>query len=357
LNQTNKQTNKRWRVDPVEWDLQILNGASGAGGGPVDAVNNWQMPNSGAFGFVVIAGSPDVVSSFSKRDDSHIEIVDCASITSTDRQTVQIYCTNDGEDSNCDQVLEGGLEGTIVRMPDNCGPGQYAVAHSLKESTSQDLPSHLTRRAAPTRPIMDLEFSYDFGLMKRTDEKVYLRIDYSNQPGYWNTIVDSPGEKRKRSLHPRDLTQRDLEKRFFSENEIAWDRKFDRVHESEFYTDFSQSAEEDIINSRLSRCDNEYLELTSSGTCTTHAKFGFTMIGTLQPFSLDQTYGFIDLSYDLDAYVKITGDVGVDTGFKRRPARKTPTTTQGFSHPGIVSFTPAFNIDIGLSADNASFSG
>ena len=94
------------------------------------------MPNSGAFGFVVIADSPDVVSSFSKRDDSHIEIVDCVSITSTDRQTVQIYCTNDGGDSNCDQVLEGGLEGTIVRMPDNCGPDQYAVAHSLKESTS-----------------------------------------------------------------------------------------------------------------------------------------------------------------------------------------------------------------------------
>lgn len=53
---------------------------------------------------------------------------------------------------------------------------------------------------------MDLKFSYGFGLMKRTDEKVYLRIDYSNQPGYWTTIVDSPGEKRKRSLHPRDLT-------------------------------------------------------------------------------------------------------------------------------------------------------
>lgn len=193
--------------------------------------------------------------------------------------------------------------------------------------------------------------------MKRSDEKVALRIDYSNQPNYWNTIVDSPGEKRKRSLHPRDLAQRESEKRFFSENEVAWDRKLDRVHEGEFYTDFSQSAREDIINSQLSRCDNEYLELTSSGTCIAHAKFGFTMIGTLQPFSLDQTYGFIDLWYDLDAYVKITGDVGVDTEFKRRPAHKTPTTTQGFSHPGIVSFTLAFNIDIALSADNASFSG
>jgi hypothetical protein len=31
---------------------------------------------------------------------------------------------------------------------------------------------------------MDLEFSYDFGLMKRSDAKFYLRINYSNQPSY-----------------------------------------------------------------------------------------------------------------------------------------------------------------------------
>jgi hypothetical protein len=344
-------------TDPVKWDLQILGGASGVGSGPVDADNKLQLPNIGAFGFVVIAGSPDVVSSFSKRDDSHIEFVDCISIKSTDRQTVQIYCTNDGEDSNCDQVLEGGIEGTVVRMPDNCGPGQYIVAHSLKESNTKDLPAQLVKRIAPTRPVMDLEFSYDFGLMKRSDEKVYLRIDYSNQPGYWNSIVDSPGEKRKRSLHPRDLTQRDLEKRFFSENSVAWDRKFDEVHEGDFYTDLSQSVSQDIINSEVSKCKDEYLELTSSGKCTARAKFGFTMIGTLQPFSLDQTHGFIDLSYDLDAYVKITGDVGVDTEYKRRPAHSMPTTSLGFSHPGIVSFQPTFNIDMAISADNASFSG
>lgn len=143
-----------------------------------------QLPNIGAFGFVVIAGSPDVVSSFSKRDDSHIEFVDCTSIKSTERQTVQIYCTNDGESDNCDQVLEGGIEGTVVRMPDDCGPGQYIVAHSLKEFGAQELPAHLVKRIAPTRPIMDLGFSYDFSLMKRTDEKVYLCIDYTNQPGY-----------------------------------------------------------------------------------------------------------------------------------------------------------------------------
>lgn len=169
--------------------------------------------------------------------------------------------------------------------------------------------------------------------------------------------MDSPGEKRKRSLYPRDLTQRDLEKRFFSENSVAWDLKFDQVHDGDSYTDLSQSVSQDIIKSQVSKCKDEFFKLTSSGKCTARAKFGFTMIGILQPFSLDQTHCFIDLSYDLDAYVKITGDVGVDTEYKRRPAYSMPTTSLGFSHPGIVSFQPALNIDMAISADNASFLG
>ncbi|KAI7511872.1 glycoside hydrolase [Hortaea werneckii] len=344
-------------TNPAKWDLQLLGGISGIGSGSLDGTNTLKDPNYGPFGFISIAGPTDVVSSFSKRDESHIEVVDCSSITSAGTQTVQIYCTVEGEDSNCDQVLEGGVEGTVVRMPDNCGPGQYVVAHSLKPSASQTLPPHLAKRVAPGRPVMELEFSYDFGLMKRADDPIYLRIDYSNQPGYWDNIVDSPGEKRKRSVHPRDISQRDLDKRFFSEDSASWGRRFDKIDDGDYYTDFSRPADEPIINSQVQKCDDEFLELTSSGECETHAKFGFTMIGTIQPFSIDQSYGFIDLSYDLDTYVKITGDVGVETEYRHHAAHIVPESSHGFSHPGIVSFKPTFDIDIGISADNASFSG
>jgi hypothetical protein len=33
--------------------------------------------------------------------------------------------------------------------------------------------------------------------MKYADEDVYLHIDYSNMPGYWDAFVDSSGEKKK----------------------------------------------------------------------------------------------------------------------------------------------------------------
>jgi hypothetical protein len=193
--------------------------------------------------------------------------------------------------------------------------------------------------------------------MKRADEKVYLRIDYSNQPGYWSEMVDSPGEKRKRSVHPRDLSQPDLHKRFFSEDSASWGRKFDGIDDGSYYTDFSEPASEHIINEKLTQCNNEYLELTSSGQCDVKAKFGFSMVETLQPFSIDQAYGFIDSSYDLNATVKVTGDVGIDTEYKHKFAHVVPSTSYGFSHPSIISFKPTFDLDIGISAKNASFAG
>lgn len=344
-------------TDPVKWDLQILGGPTNGGGGDVGGKNELKDPNFGPFGFVLIAGPEDVVSSFSKRDESHIEFADCSAITSTERQTTRVFCMDDSPDSNCDQVLQGGLEGTVVRMPEQCGPGQYIVAHSLETSADQSLPAHLAGKVSSNRPVMDLEFSYDFGLMKRADEKVYLRIDYSNQPGYWEELVDSPGEKRKRSTPPHELSQRDLHKRFFSEDSASWGRKFDRVDSSDFFTDFTELVNLKIVNEKLTRCNDEYLQLSSIGSCNVKAKWGFSMVGTLQPFSLDQSYGFIDLNYDLDTIVTLTGDVGMDTEYKHSRAFIVPRTLHGFSHPGLISFKPTFDLDIGISAKNASFAG
>lgn len=165
-------------TDPVKWDLQPLGGYVSTTEETVSK-NPRADPAASAFGFVLISGPKDVVSSFSKRDDSHIEVVDCPSITSDRRQTARVICTNDDEDSNCDDISHGGLEGTVVRMPDNCGPGSYVVAHSLKRSEDQTLPTHLVKRAALSREVMDFEFSCDFGLVKRSDDNVQLRVDYS----------------------------------------------------------------------------------------------------------------------------------------------------------------------------------
>jgi chitinase len=347
-------------TDPVKWDLQILGGYVGSGEqGAMISNNPTADPNYGAFGFVLISGPKDVVSTFSKRDNSHIEILDCESIVSEEKQSLRFVCTNENDNSNCDDILDGGLEGTVIRMPENCGPGSYIVAHSMKISEDQSIPHHLFKRLVPTREVMDLEFSYDFKLMKRSDEKVQFRVDYSNIAGYWETVVDAPGEKRKRSSLPPQMSQRDLiDKRFFSGDVASWGDKFDDLDEQAFFVNLTEPATEVIIDEKLKKCDGEeYLQVQSDGTCTAYAKFGFTIIGTLQPFNIDDAFGLVDFKYDLAATVSVKGNAGVDTEYKTTPAHIIPNSEAAFSHPGIVSFKPSFDLQIGIKATDASFSG
>lgn len=65
---------------------------------------------------------------------------------------------------------------------------------------------------------MDLVFDYDFGHVKRADDKVYVRIDYSNVFQYWNEIFGADPIKKKRATDP------ELSPRFYSSNEDDWKR-------------------------------------------------------------------------------------------------------------------------------------
>lgn len=69
-------------------------------------------PDSSAVGFILIDGDPQAVASVSKREGSHLEFLDCDKITGEHRQTVRYICTIDGPDSNCDDMMLGGIAGT-----------------------------------------------------------------------------------------------------------------------------------------------------------------------------------------------------------------------------------------------------
>jgi hypothetical protein len=97
--------------------------------------------------------------------------------------------------------------------------------------------------------------------------------------------------------------------------------------------------------------------MTTNGDCSVEAKFGFTMIGTLQPFNIEQAYGFVDLKYDLDVTVDVQGSIGIDLEYRSRSAHISPVSRIEFTEPGIVSFKPSFDLGIGLEGKNASFSG
>ncbi|KUL70128.1 hypothetical protein ZTR_09486, partial [Talaromyces verruculosus] len=98
-------------------------------------------------------------------------------------------------------------------MPAGCGPGKYAVAKAMDLSPIQDLPNYLARRSDLSgAPVYDLKFDYDFRRVPRTYGDSQMRIDFSNEEGYWDAVVDRPGQTKKK--------KRDLEK--VRKNQKRW---------------------------------------------------------------------------------------------------------------------------------------
>ncbi|KAK4033695.1 hypothetical protein C8A01DRAFT_39851 [Parachaetomium inaequale] len=204
---------------PLEWLFPTLPPADYKATFTMDNPEPKLLPPGGLgalqpFGFVVIDGPPDKVVSLDRRNGSHMHIIDLdydpAVLKHQDNETytARFVYTDDSADSNCDDIHLGGAEGTIVKLPSDCGFTGYGVIHAIEPATDRGTAvSHdLRARAPPNATVHELSFSYDFLRVKRTDESdpVYVRIDYGTQNEYWHAFVDepadtSPATRRKRN--------------------------------------------------------------------------------------------------------------------------------------------------------------
>ncbi|KAL9594308.1 MAG: hypothetical protein Q9219_007102 [cf. Caloplaca sp. 3 TL-2023] len=159
-------------------------------------------PNESSFGFVVITSPEELQVSLDKRDGSHWELFNCNDAISEEEQTIQMFCIDTSETSNCHKISLGhGVPGTILEMPKGCGPSRYAVAKSMVLS-EKPLPEHLSKRHYDAKPVVyDLTFDFDWHRVPRDLGDTQLRVDYSNEVGYWDNIVNKAAKhKRRRSL-------------------------------------------------------------------------------------------------------------------------------------------------------------
>ncbi|KAF7941509.1 hypothetical protein BELL_0234g00160 [Botrytis elliptica] len=327
------------KVDVPKWDLQALglpmNIGPGAGG----------VDNQG-FGFVLIDGPSSVVTTMSKRDGSDYVFLGCP--VGKSRQKVRILCNSNSLTSNCHEILEDGVDGTIIKLPEGCGPGTYAVAHSLSLSDNQKLPSIYT--GAANRTVSDLEISYDFGLVKRDAGDVYIRIDYSNLEGYWNAVVNSAGESKKRSTD-------EISKRFFSPNATSWKSKFDDVRSGASstldHTLFATAFTSPLYSSSES-CEGEddnYASIGFSGNVSSKARFGYSFVGTIVPFNIVQAYGFSESDIEIIAMLDIQVYGGLKLPDTLANVFPSPVTSKEFSVPGLIHIKPSLQIVATLNAN------
>lgn len=340
--------------------------------GTGDAETSDDEPNDSTFGFVVLASPKEIQISLDKRDGADWELFNCNDATSEEAQTIQIYCGNENT-TKCDEIHLGhGVPGTILEMPPGCGPSKYAVAKSLVKSDSQHFPNHLEKRSYAHKPtIYDLTFDFEWRRVPRDMGETQMRLDYSNEVGYWDSIVNkAASKKRKRSLedaggnhkrwleeewrddmHHGALSASELHKRWFGEDVLDWLRGlFNSNIKPEFThnlnTVFTAKLIEEDWTCNIKGVDTEaHLLVQALLDIDVKTSFGITIIATLgDPISFQDSYlyfknkGEVSAIFTLDAL----GRASFGKDLELLNLANFPGAT--FSIPKLVTIGPNFRL-------------
>lgn len=328
-------------------------------------------PDETAFSFVVLTSPEELQVSLDKRDGSHWSLFNCTDTQSEKEQTIQMVCIDISETSNCHKISLGhGVPGTILQMPEGCGPGKYAVAKEMKVAQSQMLPRDLNfdpRRPSPI--VYDLTFDYNFQRVPRDMGKTQLRIDYSNQPGYWDEVVAaavSGGDRKKKSkrsmadvghshkrwleeeyrddAHFGGLSTEDFHKRWFGETILEWLRRMTggKIKKT-FKHDLDETYTAKIVEERWDCPGRDgYLLAQAQANIKVGTSFGFTLIATsLSPLDLSDSYltfsneGEITCVFSLEALARFHYD-----SKERKLGDPIPFPGAGIRIPGIATLGP-----------------
>lgn len=338
---------------------------------------------------MVITAPDQVHVSLDKRDGSPWELMDCPDTDSEEEHTIRMICTDSSEDSKCDHIHRGyGVPGTILQMPNRCGPGRYAVAKSFKESDNQSLPGHLNKRDLEGSSVYDLTFDYDFKRVPRDFGDAQMRIDFSNQPGYWDSVVDRPGgtdaerhstkakrddsgyhQNRKRwmeeewrdAYHYNGLEREDIHKRWFGEDVLNWLAELIFVGEAEATQELNHHVNEKVelllMDQQFGPCPvggaqaQANVRASITAEIDVETSFGLTIITTLKDgMDLSRSYlyfrnaGEVNAKFELDAVASLTYSTG---DIKLLGLDDFPGAT--FRVPGVVTIGP--NLAVYASAD------
>ncbi|CEJ93482.1 hypothetical protein VHEMI09064 [[Torrubiella] hemipterigena] len=316
-------------------------------------------PASSSFGFVLVAGDSHVITSLRKRtgEPEPFAFINCPTqMFPDDREqqyTARVACLTDDLEG-CFALMERGVEGTLVEMPDNCGANKIARAISLKTSKDQTLPAELGEKSLYSE-ILDFTFDFNMGLMRRDSNNTSVRMDYSNVRGYWKEAVDSPG------IQARDIGNHNLKNRFFSPENINWDELYQKEHGSgvTFERDDSskvkKSLSEPLFFKTADNCPVAGSEFTEGiaawvrGDMDVNFFYGFSMIAVVDSrghFDVKQSHGFVKVrgTADITANVAGIGELNLVTPFSEGNVIHQDghlLTAQGVV--GFVSFQPYYS--------------
>lgn len=328
----------------TDFELQVDN----TWGDGIADTSDANDPDDSTFGFVVITSPEELQVSIDKRDGSDWEVFGCKDAVTEEAQTIQMFCTDISETSNCYKISLGhGVPGTILEMPKGCGPSRFAVAKSMVPAKDQTLPKRLEKRNYGFKPVVyDLTFDFEWMRVPRDLGDTQMRVDFSNEVGYWDNIVNKAAKMKhkKRSLdevggnhrrwleeewrddkHFGGLSPRELHERWFGADVISWlQGLFNTDIKPQFTHNLQQSVIVKLIDEKFT-CGTAPNTVAGSllaqaeAKINVHTSFGLTIICKLgTPIDLSQSYlyfknnGEVSATFTLEAVVTAhfgTGDI------------------------------------------------
>jgi chitinase len=300
-----------------------------------------------------MVGAPEDVQSFDKRDGSRLELFDCPDTEADDfsLQKLRAVCIGETEDgNNCEDILLGGVEGTVVRLPSYCGPDDYVRAVKFESSANSTIPGHLSKRQGATK-VYDLYYDYEFANLRRDGGEVYFRADVSTHPGYWNYMVKAKhGASAKRSAD----TWRELDKRYWSETKSDWLKRFNALLKTNHrglkkHYEFNQCLFE---TSAVCGKADATMKASVYGELNTTMDLGMSLIGTLRNFGFSEAYAFFsqeEFAMRMGTAFRARARMYMDSGWV--PIGSFDSFGMNSYIKAIFTFNPSFKMDARLEAD------
>ncbi|KDR74915.1 hypothetical protein GALMADRAFT_141231 [Galerina marginata CBS 339.88] len=310
--------------------------------------------NSGAFGEIFI-DSPKASSVSSMNLQSNWVLTGCDA-KSDQPQQVAVYCSVPNS-ATCQHVFIGGAENTIVELPKSCGLGPYARVVSLEVHSNQFVltGAHATAKPA-SENVYTLSFDYNFAAIPMSNGPIYMRADVTDMPGYWDSVVDSPPERRQ-WLEERGLWQ-NPKKRWWG----AFTKWLSKVTSLE--VDNSQSrvfywSDTWNIFHAESHCDgppqfDSSLDISLTGTAYFGARYGFYLQGTVVPPAVTAAYVHFSSDASTSATFTVKGEASVQ--YNSDTVTFATFGFPGLYYPGLLTVGPSLVLE-GYIAGQLSMQG
>ncbi|PPQ76922.1 hypothetical protein CVT26_001383 [Gymnopilus dilepis] len=314
-------------------DFDPDQGGDGSKSGTKSTFTESENEDSGAFGEVFIdSPKPSSVSS------------------------VTAYCSV-ADSASCKHVFIGGANNTIVELPKSCGLGPYARVVSLEVHYNQSVLSGVHQKAKPaSEDVYLLSFDYDFAAIPDSNGPIYMRADVTDMPGYWDSVVDSPPERRQ-WLEERGLWREPKQKRWWGAFK-TWLSKLTQIETDQSQTrSFFWSGTAAVVLE--SHCDgppqfDSSLDISLTGTANMQARYGFYLQGTVVPPAVTAAYVHFSSDASASATFTIKGEASVQ--YNSDTVTFATFGFPGLYYPGLLTVGPTLVLD-GYIAGQLSVQG